>query len=362
MNSNCIVQVVQHLTPGGIETMALDLQRLATPNLEVHVVSLEKNAQAAIKLWPKLGEIASRLHFLDKPPGLSPVTLLRLVRLLKRLRPLAVHTHHMGPLLYAGLAARTTGVPVLVHTEHDAWHLHSARRRRVQGLAVRVLRPRLVAVADVVADCLRGALPGVDPLVIRNGVDVDIFQPGDARAARASLGLPQDVPLVGCPARLHPVKGHKTLLEALKYLSPDVHLALAGDGASEKELRQRTEELGLGHRVHFLGRVDDMPSFYRALDVCCLPSYAEGLPLSLLEAQACGVSTVVSDVGGCKEALCPASGHLVMPGNSPALGAALGASLSESESNCPREFVLNEGDIHDMVRGYVGLAYGQSLA
>jgi len=362
MNSNRIVQVVQHLTPGGIETMALDLQRLAMPGFEVHVVSLEKNAQAAIELWPKLAEIADRLHFLDKPQGLSPLTLVRLLRLLKRLRPIAVHTHHIGPLLYAGLAARTTGVPVLVHTEHDAWHLHSARRRRLQGLAMRALRPRLVAVADVVADCLREALPGVNPLVIRNGVDMDIFQPGDARVARASLSLPQDVPLVGCAARLQPVKGHKTLLEALKFLSPDVHLALAGSGASEKDLRQLSEELGLGHRVHFLGLVDDMPSFYRALDVCCLPSYAEGLPLSLLEEQACGISTVVSDVGGCKEALCPSSGHLVMPGNPSALGAALGASLSRSAGDSPRDFVLNKGDIHDMVHGYVGLAYEQRLA
>ena len=362
MKSKCIVQVVQHLTPGGIETMALDLQRLATPDIEVHVVSLETNAQAAIELWPKLGELADRLHFLDKPEGLSPVTLYRLVKLLKRLRPVAVHTHHIGPLLYAGLAARATGVPVVIHTEHDAWHLHSPRRRRLQHLAIRVVRPRLVAVADEVAECLRGALPGVQPLVIRNGIDVDMFQPGDARAARASFGLPQDVSLVGCAARLQPVKGHKTLLDALKQMGPGVHLALAGNGASEKELRQHAEDLGLRHRVHFLGLVNDMPSFYRALDVCCLPSYAEGLPLSLLEAQACGIPTVVSDVGGCKEVLCPTTGTLVMPGNSSALAAALDASLGDAENSSPRDYVLTKGDIHDMVRGYVGLAYEQSLA
>jgi glycosyltransferase involved in cell wall biosynthesis len=362
MKCKRIVQVVQHLTPGGIETMALDLQRLATPDFEVHVVSLEKSAQAAIELWPKLGEIADRLHFLDKPPGLSPATLYRLVQLLNRLRPAAVHTHHIGPLLYAGLAARCTGVPVVVHTEHDAWHLHSVRRRCVQRLVMNVVRPRLVAVANVVADRLRAALPGVEPMVIRNGVDVAVFQPGDARAARASFGLPQDVPLVGCAARLQPVKGHKTLLDALKQVNPDVHLALAGNGASEKELRERVEDLGLGHRVHFLGLVDDMPSFYRALDVCCLPSYAEGLPLSLLEAQACGVSTVVSDVGGCKEALCPTTGTLVMPGNSSALAGALGTSLKKSAHKSPRDYVLNKGDIHDMVRGYIRLAYGLGLA
>ncbi len=128
------------------------------------------------------------------------------------------------------------------------------------------------------------------------------------------------------------------------------------------ELRQRTRELGIAKRVHFLGQVDVMPEFYQALDVCCLPSYAEGLPLSLLEAQACGIPTVVSDVGGCKNALCPDTGHLVRPGNAMALAAALSASLNGSASRSPRDYVLSTGDIRDMVRDYIGLAYKQPLA
>ena len=102
-----------------------------------------------------------------------------------------MHTHHVGPLLYGGLAARLAGIRRLVHTEHDAWHLTDPRRRRLQAGLVGLLRPCLVADAALVRDSAEAALPGRRYAVIGNGVDTHRFTPGDRDAARRVLGLPR---------------------------------------------------------------------------------------------------------------------------------------------------------------------------
>lgn len=352
--SQIVVQVVQHLAPGGIESMVLELLRGADADQEVHVVSLEGNAEQACRGWPRLTPWRGRLHFLRKPAGVSPSLVIRLTWLLRHLQARAVHTHHLGPLLYGGLAARLAGVPVLLHTEHDAWHLQDSRHLLLQRHAMNLLRPRLIADSRGVADALREAFADCQPLVIRNGVDLQRFRPGDRQAARQLLGLAlaADVRLLGCAARLEQVKGHGILLRALAGLPGHVHLALAGKGGLEAQLRQEAGTLGIAHRVHFLGLVEDMPSFYQALDAFCLASHHEGLPLCLLEAQACGVPVVATRVGAVAEAVCPDSGRLVPAGNAAELAAALRQQLDRNPGHAPRQFVADGLGLADMLDAY----------
>ena len=145
MSDAPIVQVVQHLSPGGIETMAIDFARVSPGGRPTYIVSLEGTKSEAIKAWSVLRPFSDRLIFLDKSPGWSPATLARLTRVLRKLKPQAVHTHHTGPMLYGGLAARLAGVPRLVHTEHDAWHLENRKRRVLVRALSAFLRPSIVA-------------------------------------------------------------------------------------------------------------------------------------------------------------------------------------------------------------------------
>ena len=353
--SKVIVQVVQHLRPGGIEAMALELQRHAATGLAVHVVSLEGERDAALAAWPRLGPCAALLHFMAKRPGVDPALAWRLRGLLRRLGTVAVHTHHVGPLLYGGLAARLAGVSRLVHTEHDAWHLADPSRRRLQAALVALLRPHLVADAALVRDTAEAALPGRRYDVIGNGIDTQRFTPGDRDAARRTLGLPRAVRLVGCAARLEAVKGHTHLLDAVARLPADVHLALAGEGSLADALADEARALGIDTRVHFLGNVETMPDFYRALDLFCLPSLREGLPLAPLEAQACGVPCVLTDVGGNREALWSLDGTLVPAADAAALAHALGMRLARTSNDDPRPFVVRQADVRGMARAYENL-------
>jgi glycosyltransferase involved in cell wall biosynthesis len=352
-----IVQVVQHLRPGGIETMALDLLKQLNPQAEVHIFSLEGNKDTAIKQWPRLGEATARLHFFSKQDGLDATLVLRLIRKLKQLNASSVHSHHIGPLLYAGMAAKYLGL-THVHTEHDAWHLNKKSNQRLQRALISLLNPILVADCLEVAAALTEHFPTITPEVILNGVDTQHFTPPTKQQrliARSQFHMPKQTLLIGCAARLESVKGHQILLKALSRTRLDMHLLLAGDGSLRSSLEYLAERLGIADRVTFLGNIDDMVPFYHAIDLFCLPSLNEGLPLSPLEAQACGVPVIVSDVGGCKSIVCPKTGITVPAGNVKPLQDALLRQHLSSGRISPRQFVLSKGNLDKTAQAYFHL-------
>jgi glycosyltransferase involved in cell wall biosynthesis len=193
---------------------------------------------------------------------------------------------------------------------------------------------------------------------VLNGVDTDRFAAATlaARAAaRAAQGLPADRRVIGVAARLERVKGVDLAIAAMAGLPGDAILAVAGAGGEAAALRAQALALGLGDRVRFLGLLDDMPGFYAALDLYCLPSRNEGLPLALLEAQSCGLPVVAAAVGGVPAAVDRASGALVTAEDPAALAAALAAGLA-SRGGDPRGFVLRHGSLAVAAREYLTLA------
>lgn len=355
--TGAVIHVVQHLAPGGLEVMALELARAQAAHHPTLVLSLEGAEDAAIAAWPRLAGYRGRLLFAGKRPGLDPVLPFRLTALFRRLRPAAVHTHHVGPLLYAGPAARLARIKARLHTEHDAWHLADPGRARLVRAALALAGPVLIADAPHVGAAVEAAI-GTRPKVVLNGVDTDRFAAATlaARAAaRAAQGLPADRRVIGVAARLERVKGVDLAIAAMAGLPGDAILAVAGAGGEAAALRAQALALGLGDRVRFLGLLDDMPGFYAALDLYCLPSRNEGLPLALLEAQSCGLPVVAAAVGGVPAAVDPASGALVTAEDPAALAAALAAGLA-SRGGDPRGFVLRHGSLAVAAREYLTLA------
>lgn len=347
------VQIVQHLKPGGIETLSLEF--LQQKEATVYLVSLEGQKSTSLAQWPRLKAFEHQVFFLDKQPGWSLRCLWRLYRLLHALAADVVHTHHIGPMLYGGLAARLNGIKKLIHTEHDAWHLNNSRHRWIVSACLSWFRPTLVADATAVANRIRQLFPHRECRVIENGVNTETFNIGSQQLARRQLDLPMQVMLIGCAARFHPVKGHHTLLAALRQLPENVHLALAGSGPLLASLQQYCEEHQLTARVHFLGHLDDMTAFYQALDLFCLASDHEGMPLSALEAQACGKHVVLTDVGGCRQCVGPQSGLLVPAAQPAMLAHALKVMLSKSACTAPRSYVVSERSVAVMLRRYLQL-------
>ena len=336
--------------------MALELARSQSIYQDTIIISLEGSMDIAIGFWPRLRPFRHQLVFMGKKSGLDFGLTRRLYKMFAWIQPSVVHTHHIGPLLYAGPAARMAGVKC-VHTEHDAWHLSNSRRRLVARLAVAAAKPVLVADAPPVASAMMAALDCAPPRVILNGVDTMKFVPGNQDQARRALALPLDARIIGVSARLEPVKGVDVAIRALAKMENHSILAIAGSGSEEMTLRRLAAKLGVKERVVFLGHVDDMTRFYAAIDVLCLSSHAEGLPLSLLEAQSSGVPVVASLVGGVPAAVCPRTGQLVPAGDTDAFAAALMAA-PHAPCDEARAFVVCGASLASAAAAYLDLYAG----
>lgn len=240
---------------------------------------------------------------------------------------------------------------------------------------VRTLSDRVVTVSRASADRLeRAGLPAGVVTVIPNAVDVPPLDPtgdstgdptgdpagdrtGDRAAARAGLGLPADVPVAVCVARLVQQKRHDVLLRAWAAVPAPAVLLVVGDGPLHGQLARQVGELGLTDRVRLLGPRDDVPRLLAAADVSVLSSDWEGLPMSVLESLAAGRPVVATDVDGVREAVDDDRGRLVPPDRPDRLAAALRELLSdgglrERLGAAGRAFVTERHDLDTMMRAY----------
>jgi glycosyltransferase involved in cell wall biosynthesis len=162
---------------------------------------------------------------------------------------------------------------------------------------------------------------------IPKGVESQHFRP-DGRDLREPLRL-RERRLVAAVARLVPVKNVQLLLEAVAIVRdrlPDVHLLIVGDGPESAMLKHHAAGLELSDRVTFAGQVahQDMPMFYRSADVFALSSDFDNSPNAVLEAMACGLPVVATDVGGVRQFVSDGDGGVLVP---PRDAAALAAGI-----------------------------------
>lgn len=154
---------------------------------------------------------------------------------------------------------------------------------------------------------------------VRTGIDLKVFKPADRAAARKKLGIAADPFVVGIVATLRSWKGHGYLIEAFRQLQlKDARLLIIGDGPQWQALHEQVATAKLDQTVTFVGRQNNISDWMQAIDVVCLPSYAnEGVPQSLMQAQACGVPAITTLTGSIGEAVIPdQTGLIVEPKDS----------------------------------------------
>ncbi|HXY69169.1 MAG TPA: glycosyltransferase [Gemmatimonadales bacterium] len=238
--------------------------------------------------------------------GLSMLLPLGLAADIRRTRADVVHVHS-GSWYKGAKAARLAGVGRVVYTEHGREH-DDPRLMRWLDRRAAARTDVVVAVSTRLRDYLAGAV-GVDAVklrVVHNAVDTSVFAPGPAPAdLRAALKIPPDALVVGSVGRLEAVKAYERLVDAAAALRGRLPCPLAvvicGDGSLKHELRARAERLGVGDQVYLPGWTDQPVRFYRLLDAFVLCSRSEGESVSLMEAMACGIPPVVTDVGASAE-------------------------------------------------------------
>ena len=263
---------------------------------------------------------------LEMRKGLAdPRGWIRFHRWLRRESPDIVHAH----LPHAAWLARWSRLGAPVRAEVDTLHssFTGSLGRRCGYRWSAWLADRVTAVSQAVAHThLSAGMVKESALsVLPNGVDVDAWRPGAAAraAVRRELGL-EDEFLWLAAGRLEPVKDYPTLFWAMVEVPEAVRLVIAGSGPLEGELRRLAKQLGLDRNVGFLGFKPDLRRWMQAADGFVLSSLWEGLPMTLLEAAACAIPAVATNVPGTSEVIADGqTGILAKAGSAVALEEAM---------------------------------------
>ena len=306
-----VTHLITGLATGGAETLLLNLLRRTNRNrIQNDVVSLTPGGE----LKQLIESIDIPVTHLGMTPGVpNPVGMYRLHRHLRRVRPDVLQTWLYHADLLGSLVVPISSVNRLV------WNIRcsdmgAAYYRGTTGLVVKALAALSRRTDAIVVNSQAGKREhegfGYRPgrwEVISNGVDLDRFQPSpQARAqVRRELGIPKDAIVIGLVARFDPVKGHDVFLQAAKIAlagENKLHFVLVGDGCMK-------DNSGLApiiadipaEQVHLLGRRHDIARLVTAFDIACCSSYSEGFPNILIEAMACAVPCVATNVGDCAE-------------------------------------------------------------
>lgn len=262
----------------------------------------------------------------------------RLARYLRESEIDIIHCHDIYTNVFVAPLARIAGVRAVICSRRWWQSLPDAKYRIANHLAYRS-STRVLANSPAVARSLRdGGIAASRVVVVPNFVDERAFAPlsGAVRASmRDALGLPPDALVVGCIARLVPVKDHAALLQAIAPLlprHPSLRLVLVGDGPCRDALEAQATLLGIRAHVHFAGLVHGDVNMHAMFDVSVLPSLSEGFPNSVVEAMAAGCPVVATDVGGIPDAVVDGKTGYLVPARSPArLSGALALLLEDRE-------------------------------
>jgi glycosyltransferase involved in cell wall biosynthesis len=258
-----------------------------------------------------------------------------------------VHTHGTKPGLVGRIAARRAGAPVVLH------HMYTWPLDKIRSSVRRGLYGSLEQLAAYYCDCLvtvnreqyadvlsRHWMPAEHCAMICPGVDLTAWHPDRKphfrQHFRNRLGSSEDEFVVLYLGRLVPSKQPLMLaeiaarLDALRPHKP-WRLWIAGTGPAEQALPEAIRQHQVAHRVRMIGWQDDPSGVVHAADVVLLPSLAEGLPRSLLEAQAAGIPTVASDIRGNREVVVEGTGTLCPAGDPAAYARALVALIDSPQ-------------------------------
>ena len=329
----CIAHVVLRFDIGGLENGVVNLiNHLPAEAYRHAVVALTEVTEFRQRI------LRDDVEFVELHKGAGHAFSLfpRLVRLFRELAPSIVHTRNLAAL-EATVPAWLAGAPVRVHGEHgrDIGDLDGSNRK--YRLVRRLYRPFVSRYVALSKDLERYLCDGVgvaaaDVAQIYNGVDTRRFTPA-SRTRMPIEGCPfsdPDLWLVGTVGRMQAVKDQVTLAEAFVRavrLRPSGHklrLVMAGDGPLRAEVDAVLNAAGIRDQAWLPGERSDIPEVLRGLDCFVLPSLAEGISNTILEAMATGIPVVATRVGGNAELLEDGlTGRLIPADNSESMALAI---------------------------------------
>ena len=366
-----IVHVIYRLGVGGLENGLVNLiNRLPASQYRHAIVSLTDISDFQQRIQRKNVPCLA----LHKRSGNDVGMLWKLWRLFRMLRPAIVHSRNLAAL-EAQLPAWLAGVPCRVHGEHgrDVYDMDGTSRK--YQLVRKLYQPlvhRYVPLSQELGDYLRKQVRVPDSKIrpICNGVDVEHFRPRENNHRDRVLppGFANEDSLVmGTVGRLELIKDQLTLLRAFSELctaNPDnnrLRLLLIGEGSQRDAIAAEVAAAGIGDKVWLAGSRENIPELLTVMHVYVLPSLAEGISNTLLEAMACGLPVVATQVGGNAELVVEGETGMLVPRADPgAMAQALqlyidNADLRSRHGSAARQRAVTHFSIANMTEGYLNV-------
>ena len=320
-----VCYLISHFHPNqsGAERQALAQGReLVRRGHEVRVVT------RLVPGHPRDEEVSGLIvHRWIRPAAVGPLFAMSFVagaiRALRRLRPRydLVHTHQaLWESIATGLGRDVIARPVLVQPASSGYFGEAEELARTKGYPVLrrlALRNRHFAAisADIERQWRNLGVPDNRIARMASGVDIEHFRPSPSAV---EYSLPPR-PRVMFTGRLHPQKRLDLVIDAWAIVAArtTANLVLVGDGPDREALEARAAGLGLGDRVYFTGSVADPAEYLRGANFFVLPSVAEGMSNSLLEAMATALPCLASDIGGNTDLIAPGETGWLVPAGDP---------------------------------------------
>jgi glycosyltransferase involved in cell wall biosynthesis len=288
--------------------------------------------------------------------------IIRLGRRLNNLRPDVIFLHGLAaaPSLLLLDTTQPKGRPFIILRETQANHLKSHKEWFLLAVAHAIV-DRIVHLTDEAALGASNKL-GIlarpkKMVIIPNGIDIAYYSPIEAKRIPSRLR-------VGMQSRLQPNKDHATLLSAFAYLlrnrpSMDVELHIAGDGATHAEIVRLSTDLGITQRLVMRGTLtgDELRDFLHSLDVYVHCTYGETMSTAIMQALACGLPVVASDVPGVRNMIVSNAGVLYEHRNAVDLMVKIERFLTNSELNArfrktARDLAIEKFSINRAIDAY----------
>ena len=295
-----ILHVITSLRIGGAEKLMVDLlPRLRDKGCDVELCLFD-GVDTPFK--KEVLDAGIKVHCLSRNRWVyHPANLFGLVSLIRKGKYDIVHTHNTAPQLFAAIIGNMRGVK-LVTTEHGG-----SNRRRAWKWYLAVDRwmynryQKVICISQKAEESLSLYLvkPNADICTINNGVDLNKY--ASAKPSCELEALAPNSRKIIMVAGFRWEKDQDTLIKAMKYLPPSLHLFLVGDGVRRHNLECLVNSEGLSERVHFLGIRTDVPELLHAADYVVMSSHFEGLSLSSVEGMSVGKPFLASDVDGLRE-------------------------------------------------------------
>lgn len=295
-----VLHCVAGLDHGGYESLLMNLYRCVDRQaVQFDFVSSFPGVYEA-----EIEALGGRIHRIPFITQKGPLVYTRaLDRVLQSHPEYRILHSHMDK--FSGLVmqrGKKAGVPVRIAHSHNTQNEGGLAFQLVKNHYGRMVLPNathLFACSRTAADWMFGA-EAQKAHILLNGIDPERFLVNAAlRAqARAEFGLAPTTLVFGHVGRFTPQKNHEKLLDifaAVAAAEPDCALLLAGTGPLQQSMREKAQALGLAQKIRFLGARQDIPALLQGMDCFLFPSLHEGLPVTLVEAQAAGLPVLASD-------------------------------------------------------------------